>query len=462
MAKEPSGLAEFVKWTWRMINDGHEEIQWGADGSTITVTNPERLSTTVLPQYFRHSQYASWVRALNAYDFKKSGVNQWSHPNFVRGCEELLPLIRRKPPPSRVRAQQSLSTDGKGRAASSSSESPAAAQSTSLVAKAPNHLASSSSSAPPGSAPSAIAVVLQEAKQQLWWLQNEEQHLARELDQVEEDNFQQRFDAVRIMQAYLAKVLPLGAAATVPLAAAPQPEIIFNPSVLPVPPGAATTPGTGTVASINGVAAAGTDLQARPGPGAACGAKLVLEQSPPPGGPVDAAAGERPMGPAAGGGSQPTAPGLQRDASLDSLNNLLPSVFGGSEADIDSLSDIGLGQSIGSPAVPSVSRHVSDDLMRLLPDTSSPEGLPHLSSDTTLAWQGPVALSPIVNPVAPPSRPLTAPAEPIGDSLLRFAGVLARLPRLPDSTAQLPARGTLQREKLEQAIQWCFAQIQLL
>ena len=113
--------------------------------------------------------------------------------------------------------------------------------------------------------------------------------------------------------------------------------------------------------------------------------------------------------------------------------------------------------------MPSVSsRHVSDDLMRLLPDTSSPGGLPHLSSDTTLAWQGPGALSSIVSPVAPPSRPLTAPAEPIGDSLLRFAGVLARLPRLPDSTAQLPARGTLQREKLEQAIQWCFAQIQLL
>jgi len=66
------GAADFVSWTWEMVNAGHEHIGWSPDGTTIVVTNPERLASHVLPTYFRRSQYSSWVRVLNAYGFKKA------------------------------------------------------------------------------------------------------------------------------------------------------------------------------------------------------------------------------------------------------------------------------------------------------------------------------------------------------------------------------------------------------
>ena len=34
--------------------------------------NPERLAENVLPRYFRHTQYSSWVRTLNHYSFRKT------------------------------------------------------------------------------------------------------------------------------------------------------------------------------------------------------------------------------------------------------------------------------------------------------------------------------------------------------------------------------------------------------
>ena len=60
------------------------------------MTNPERLGSAVLPLYFRRSQYSSWVRALNAYGFRKVGVGQWEHPDFVRDRPERLQNIVRK------------------------------------------------------------------------------------------------------------------------------------------------------------------------------------------------------------------------------------------------------------------------------------------------------------------------------------------------------------------------------
>ena len=36
------------------------------------------------------AQYSSWVRALNAYNFKKTRPGQWHHPHFVRDRPELL------------------------------------------------------------------------------------------------------------------------------------------------------------------------------------------------------------------------------------------------------------------------------------------------------------------------------------------------------------------------------------
>merc|ERR1719273_2816397 len=62
----------FVKKTYVMINTCDESIaQWSSDGSSFIIKNPERLSNTIIPQYFNHSNFQSFVRQLNVYGFTK-------------------------------------------------------------------------------------------------------------------------------------------------------------------------------------------------------------------------------------------------------------------------------------------------------------------------------------------------------------------------------------------------------
>lgn len=53
----------------------------------------------ILPQYFRHSNYRSFVRQLNLYEFRKDWNRKhviYRHPNFIRGRPELLQFIERQ------------------------------------------------------------------------------------------------------------------------------------------------------------------------------------------------------------------------------------------------------------------------------------------------------------------------------------------------------------------------------
>lgn len=100
------GAAQFISWTWEMINGGFADVSWSSDGSEVVVTNPERMQREVLPQFFRHSQYSSWVRAMNAYQFRKVGPGRWTNPNFKRGKPELLKNITRQAKGGRALAKE--------------------------------------------------------------------------------------------------------------------------------------------------------------------------------------------------------------------------------------------------------------------------------------------------------------------------------------------------------------------
>ena len=80
-AKSHGSRPSLILKTWEMVGAGHPEIGWSDDGAHIIVHSAERAASEVFPHYFPHSQYASWVRGINAHDFRKlQGGDRWQHP----------------------------------------------------------------------------------------------------------------------------------------------------------------------------------------------------------------------------------------------------------------------------------------------------------------------------------------------------------------------------------------------
>lgn len=46
-------------------------VSWGINGETFVVKDPTEFSKIILPKHFKHSNFASFVRQLNKYDFHK-------------------------------------------------------------------------------------------------------------------------------------------------------------------------------------------------------------------------------------------------------------------------------------------------------------------------------------------------------------------------------------------------------
>lgn len=74
---------------------------FSANGSSFEVLDQNTLSHKYLPQYFKHSNWGSFVRQLNMYGFtssrlkERSGVIVWKHEMFHRDNKEWLSEIKR-------------------------------------------------------------------------------------------------------------------------------------------------------------------------------------------------------------------------------------------------------------------------------------------------------------------------------------------------------------------------------
>lgn len=90
-------------------------VRWGDEGDSFVVLENEKFTKSILPKHFKHSNFASFVRQLNKYDFHKVrqnnedggisqyGPNAWEfkHPEFKANSKDSLDNIRRKAPAPR-------------------------------------------------------------------------------------------------------------------------------------------------------------------------------------------------------------------------------------------------------------------------------------------------------------------------------------------------------------------------
>ncbi|KAI5444475.1 hypothetical protein KIW84_012926 [Lathyrus oleraceus] len=104
----------FLTKTYNLVEDKSidDVISWNEDGSTFIVWNPTVFASNLLPKYFKHNNFSSFVRQLNTYGFRKVVPDRWEFSNdcFRRGEKRLLCEIQRRKICSAIPTSASIAT----------------------------------------------------------------------------------------------------------------------------------------------------------------------------------------------------------------------------------------------------------------------------------------------------------------------------------------------------------------
>ena len=55
--------------SWDLVEDAQSDsiVGWTAEGTSFVVSRPAELASDILPKYFKHNNFSSFVRQLNTY-----------------------------------------------------------------------------------------------------------------------------------------------------------------------------------------------------------------------------------------------------------------------------------------------------------------------------------------------------------------------------------------------------------